>query len=180
MVPDEETKRMLPAAQPVPMSDLEMNERSAALRSSHDDPPPYKSSNYDPKVAGIYGWANYCASLRSLFALPMLILAALIVAQKNKPTTSWIALPWGAYCVACVSAYISSYHPQFTRPHTQPNACHVTYYHTTPIVTSHRHPSPLTPHPSPSHTNLTPPIGKHPPPPHRPPRRVPPRRPPQG
>lgn len=135
------------------MSDLEMNERSAALRSSHDDPPPYKSSNYDPKVAGIYGWANYCASLRSLFALPMLILAALIVAQKNKPTTSWIALPWGAYCVACVSAYISSYHPPvYAASHpAQRLSCYLLPHdtnryippppqptHTTPLPISHK------------------------------------------
>jgi hypothetical protein len=103
MDPDEETKRMLPAAQPVPMSDLEMNETASALRSSQDDPPLKESKKAKRTVATVYTSANYFASLRFIFALPMLVSSAWMVSRGTSPSTSWIVLPWASYCIVCVS-----------------------------------------------------------------------------
>ncbi|KAH6842906.1 hypothetical protein B0I37DRAFT_206409 [Chaetomium sp. MPI-CAGE-AT-0009] len=106
MDPDEETKRMLPAAQPVPMSDVEINERTATLGSSHDDHPEKEVNDVKTTVATAYGRANYYAALRWLFSAVILGCSASIVARGSKPTTSWIALPWAAYCVACATLHV--------------------------------------------------------------------------
>ncbi|KAH6616939.1 hypothetical protein F5144DRAFT_585012 [Chaetomium tenue] len=117
MAPDEETKRMLPAAQPVPMVDLEINETSSALRSSQDDPPPpYQENTPKPTISSVYGKANSYTSLRCVLAVPILVSAAWILAQGTKPTTSWIALPWAAYCLVCSTIHLLLFAHRAIRP----------------------------------------------------------------
>ncbi|KAK3292622.1 uncharacterized protein B0H64DRAFT_407183 [Chaetomium fimeti] len=81
-----------------------MNERSSTLRSSQDDDHAEKASKKEAKPKSAYSTDDFWIALRSVYALVMLGASAWIVDQGTKPTTNWIALPWAAYCIVCVSA----------------------------------------------------------------------------
>ncbi|KAK4034582.1 hypothetical protein C8A01DRAFT_38935 [Parachaetomium inaequale] len=118
---DEEAKSMPQAQAPVPTSAPEINEASPALGSPEPES-THNDTKAKPPIWSIYGNANLFALLRWLFSLPMLGSAAWIVSREAAPSTSWIALPWAGYSIACASLHILLLPHRAAQPrsHTNP------------------------------------------------------------